>query len=104
MAMLRNRMRSFVFMVGLLCVAPISSAGAWSAPWVNGNDTGGIIPWSPTAQVVAFDMASGHCARFGKYARITSIHPVYGDYIAFACTFDPAPVGRRHTVVLRVRG
>jgi hypothetical protein len=104
MAMHRNRLRSFVFTIGLLCAAPLSSAGA-IGPWLTGNDTGGIIPWSPANQAVALDMAAAHCARFDKYALITSIHPWYGDYIAFACAFDPPAIVVRHrAVVLRVKG
>ncbi len=56
---------------------------------LTGNDTGGIITWSPEHQQVARDWASDHCARYGKYARITSVHAQYGDYIGFTCQFDP---------------
>ena len=98
----RTRLRSFIFTIGLFCAAPLSGAGA-VGPWLTGNDTGGIIPWSQANQIAALDMAAAHCARFAKYARITSIHPVYGDYIAFACAFDP-PAIRHRAVVLRVRG
>jgi hypothetical protein len=58
-------------------------------PGLTGNGTGGIITWSPEHQHVARDWAAGHCARYGKYARITSIHAQYGDYIGFSCLFDP---------------
>jgi hypothetical protein len=34
-------------------------------------------------------MAAGHCARWGRYARITSVHRVYGDYIGFSCIDFP---------------
>jgi hypothetical protein len=63
------------------------AACAGPGPGLTGNDTGGIIPWSPENQQVARAWASDHCARFGKVARITSIHRQYGDYIAFACHF-----------------
>jgi len=56
---------------------------------LTGNDTGGIITWSPEHQQVAREWAADHCARYGKYARITSIHAQYGDYIGFTCQFDP---------------
>ncbi|HTT47693.1 MAG TPA: hypothetical protein VMG39_06770 [Pseudolabrys sp.] len=65
----------------LLCTGPGSG--------LTGNDTGGIITWSPEHQAVARDWAAAHCARYNKYARITSVHAQYGDYIAFACEFDP---------------
>jgi hypothetical protein len=52
---------------------------------VRGNDTGGIIPWSPGIDHSARQMAAGHCGSYGKYALITSVHPWYGDYIGFVC-------------------
>jgi hypothetical protein len=33
----------------------------------------------------ALNTASDHCARWGKYAVITSVHPWPGDYIGFVC-------------------
>ncbi len=54
---------------------------------IQGNDTGGIISWSPGIEQVAMDRASAHCARYNKAAIITSVHPVYGDYIGFICAF-----------------
>lgn len=50
-----------------------------------GNDTGGIIAWSPQAQRHRHDIAGDHCARYGKLHRITSVHALYGQYIGFAC-------------------
>ena len=52
---------------------------------VQGNDTGGIIPWSPGIDHSARQMAAGHCGSYGKYALITSVRPWYGDYIGFVC-------------------
>jgi hypothetical protein len=49
------------------------------------NDTGGIIPWSPEAHRLRHAIASAYCARYFKYARITSVRAQYGDYIGFAC-------------------
>jgi hypothetical protein len=59
-----------------------------------GNDVGGIIPWSPEAEVAAIDIAQGNCGRFNKYAVITSVHRMYGDYISYACWWKP-PTSRR---------
>ena len=53
-----------------------------------GNDTGGIIPWSPDNERAAMAIAQDNCGRFNKHARITSVHRVYGDYIAYECRFD----------------
>jgi hypothetical protein len=54
-----------------------------------GNDTGGIIPWSPEAELAALDIAQRNCGRFGKFAAIRSVRRVYGDYIAYDCLWDP---------------
>ena len=64
-------------------------ACAGPGPGLTGNDTGGIITWSPEHQQMARDWAGEHCARYGKFARITSMHRQYGDYIGFVCLSDP---------------
>jgi hypothetical protein len=51
----------------------------------HGNDTGGIIPWSCENEADARAIAAAHCARYDKYARITSVKRRYGDYIGFNC-------------------
>jgi len=56
---------------------------------MRGNDTGGIIPYSPENRAAAFAIASEHCARYNKYARINSVHAQYGDYIGFSCVWSP---------------
>jgi hypothetical protein len=50
-----------------------------------GNDTGGIIPWSPEAQHDALEIAQANCGSYGKYAVITSVDRHPGQYIAYAC-------------------
>jgi hypothetical protein len=54
-------------------------------PGVTGNDTGGIIPWSPMSRKTARAMAAEHCAQYDKYARFTGAVPHYGGYLSFAC-------------------
>jgi len=56
-----------------------------------GNDTGGIIPWSPENEAAALAIAQANCGRYDKLANITSVHRVYGDYIAYECRYDPPP-------------
>jgi hypothetical protein len=64
------------------------------------NDTGGIIPWTPENHRLRHAIASAYCARYSKYAVITSVHAQYGDYIGFACRWRiPGAV-----VVSRPRG
>jgi hypothetical protein len=54
-----------------------------------GNDTGGIISWSCENEALARDIAAAHCARFGKFHRITGVHRQYGDFISFNCLWNP---------------
>lgn len=78
----------------LIC-APLVLLAACAGPGsgITGNESGGIIPYPLVAAqryegsdtAVARDMASAHCAHYGKRAVITSIHRQYGDYVAFAC-------------------
>jgi hypothetical protein len=58
-------------------------------PGVTGNDTGGIIVWSPENERDAPALAQAHCARYNKYARATSIVRRDGNYIGFACVWSP---------------
>ena len=71
----------------------------WSIFNINGNDTGGIIPWSPALRVYGYrEAAQAHCGGYHKIAHITSVHARYGDYVGFACEFprdyDPVKAGR----------
>ena len=77
-------MRVALAAVGIL----LWSAGA-QAQVYHGNDTGGIIPWSCENEAMAQQIAAEYCARWDKYHRITSVHRVYGDYIAFNCLWSP---------------
>ena len=79
--------------LGLAALALTLSCGGASA-WIigaKGNDSGGIIPWSPEAEANAL-VTANHMCRWSnwtrKVARITSIRRVYGDYIVFECIFD----------------
>jgi hypothetical protein len=82
--------------------AALALAIGWSLPasadlwWdgAKGNDTGGIISWSPDHELIAPQWAAEHCAHYKKFARITSIRRQYGDYIAFDCNWRP-PLGYR---------
>jgi len=73
-------------MIGLAVLLPPS--GAQAQVW-HGSDTGGIIPWSCESEAWAPQAAAEYCSRFRKYARITSVHRQYGDYIAFNCLWSP---------------
>jgi len=82
----------FALSACLLTSAAHASWLGWYGQY--GNDTGGIIAWSPAVQYAYKDIAAAHCAQYNKVAHITSVHPWYGDYIGFVCEFprgyDPA--------------
>ena len=52
-----------------------------------GNDTGGIIPWSPENESKALWLADNNCRDYGKYVRITSVNRHHGKYIGYVCLF-----------------
>jgi hypothetical protein len=68
-----------------ILAAPASAGWWWWEP--RGNDTGGIITWSPEIELVYPEMAADYCARWNKQAIITSVNRNYGDYIGFRCEF-----------------
>jgi len=68
----------------------------WSVFGINGNDTGGIIPWSPENEKNAFEIAENNCKFWNKFPVATSIHRVPGDYIGYACVWDPPRVVTHH--------
>lgn len=80
--------------VGLLALQA-SSAQAFYVPPFKGNDTGGIIAWTLAQQVDARQLASEHCAQYGKVARRLAAQRTYGGYISFACDW-PRPARSAH--------
>jgi hypothetical protein len=79
----------------MLIATPLTGAHAWIGPF-EGNDTGGIIAWSPANQRAARTIAAEHCARYGKLSRITSVWPRYGQYIGFSCRLPVSYFVVRH--------
>jgi hypothetical protein len=55
---------------------------------LTGNDTGGIIQATPETVHSFKEIAVSHCGQWNRYAGITSLRRVYGDYIGFRCVFD----------------
>ena len=82
------------FRLALLAAVALALAGC-SVHGPKGNDTGGIIPWSPDYERTAMAIAQDNCGRYNKIAVITSTHRQYGDYIAYECRFDPPRTRRR---------
>ena len=87
--------------VAAISLTAVPQAGAWNdilnSIWGSkGNDTGGIIPWTPENERNAFAIAEANCRWHNKYPLATSIHRVPGDYIAYKCVWDPPAVAGRH--------
>jgi hypothetical protein len=78
----------------MLAIAVVLNASAAYAglagadPGLTGNDTGGIIAWTPDVDLTYREIAAAHCARWNRFAGITSVHRRYGDYIGFQCIYD----------------
>ncbi|SNB53394.1 hypothetical protein SAMN05414138_1017 [Rhodoplanes sp. JGI PP 4-B12] len=98
--MIRNIMIALVLVLLVLAagLSASTSAMAWGAefagpgPAVTGNDIGGIFPYSPDVEPIYRDIAADHCARWGRFAKVTSIHRVYGEYVGFVCYDRPGRI------------
>ena len=78
------------FLLAAVLTVPFLATGAQAGIWGWGghsNDTGGIIPWTPETAPIYREIAARQCARWDKLAVITSVHPVYGDYVGYTCVF-----------------
>jgi hypothetical protein len=84
-----NRKIAAVAALGALLFGAGGAAAHIGVHGPKGNDTGGIIPWSPEYERAALDIAQQNCGRFGKFAVIRSVRRVYGDYIAYDCRWEP---------------
>jgi len=87
--------RNPLIWVALTIVLTLCAGGAALAnlvgpgPGITGNDTGGIIPYSPNLEGVYEGMAASYCARWARLSHVTSVHRKYGDYISFVCIDKP---------------
>jgi hypothetical protein len=70
-----------------VCAFALAATAAQAGYVFKGNDTGGIISWSPEVAYTYKEIAAAHCFRYNKVAFITSVHPQYGDYVGFVCAF-----------------
>jgi hypothetical protein len=93
--------RNVVIALAVMATAALAGSGAalaWGAefagpgPAVTGNDTGGIFPYSPDVVPIYRQIAADHCARWGRFGKVTSIHRVYGDYVGFVCYDRPGKI------------
>jgi hypothetical protein len=65
---------------------------AGPGPGITGNNTGGIFPYRPAPRATYDLIAERFCARYGRLAKVTSIDPNYGDYVAFVCYDRPGHI------------
>jgi len=74
-----------------LCAGGAATAVFFGGPGhrVTGNDTGGIIPYSPDLEGIYPQIAQAYCARWGRLSHVTGVHRQYGDYISFVCIDKP---------------
>jgi hypothetical protein len=82
----------FAASIVALTLCPIGAAKAGPVgpgPGITGNDTGGIIPYSPEVAGIYRQLAADYCASWGRLSHITSVHRRYGDYIGFVCIDKP---------------
>jgi hypothetical protein len=88
-------LRKSSLIAALATLLSLGSAGAVLAnwigpgPWITGNDTGGIIFYSPDLEGAYPQIAQDYCARWRRISKITSMHRVYGDYVSFICIDKP---------------
>jgi hypothetical protein len=73
---------------GVLGSFAAHAGAAGPGPGVTGNDTGGIIQWTPGIHRYYRAIAVEHCQRFERYAGISSVRFRYGEYIGFQCVYD----------------
>ena len=59
---------------------------------ITGNDTGGIIPYSPAVESTYRQLAADYCAHWDRLSHVTSVHRRYGDYISFVCIDRPGVI------------
>jgi hypothetical protein len=77
-------MLSKLLALAVICVGALPGSGC-AVPPFQGNDTGGIIAWSPETHELRHQLAAEHCAYHNKTYQITSVRARYGDYIGFRC-------------------
>ncbi len=93
-----RRNLSVVVALALLlpCGSGLAFAGAilvGPGPGLTGNDTGGIISYSPDLERGVFrEIAVSWCARWDRLSHVTSVHRKYGDYISFVCIDRPGMI------------
>jgi hypothetical protein len=86
-------MKRTAIQVAMLGVLLMSGASASATVLLGvygpkGNDTGGIIPWSPENERMSFEIAQSNCSFHGKHAVLRANSRVPGDFISYECRFE----------------
>jgi hypothetical protein len=81
------------WMLGLTLAAfSVAAQAAWDGTGpdrgLSGDDTGGMIQWTPEIAHSYRSIAVAYCARWHRIAAITSVHARPGDYVGFLCLTD----------------
>jgi hypothetical protein len=103
--MTRELVRKFVIALAIIAAGAVVATLGGSAtalakggefagpgPAVTGNDTGGIFPYSPDVEPIYHQIAGDYCARWGRFAKVTSVHRFYGEYVGFVCYDRPGKI------------
>ena len=77
---------SLIAICGMLACAPAQAQ--WVPPF-KGNDTGGIIAFTPATMMDVRARVIDHCAYYGKVVKFLGVQPDDGGYISFACRWLP---------------
>jgi hypothetical protein len=89
------RRYSLIVVAFVMALGALSTVGAGRGALANffgpitGNDTGGIIPYTPELKGTYRELAAEYCARWDRLSHVTSVHPRYGDYVSFVCIDRP---------------
>jgi hypothetical protein len=87
-----RRNSAILLLIGLaLTLSAGGAAAEFAGPnrGVTGNDTGGILPYSPSVAGIYQRIAADHCARWHRLAHVTSVQATYGGYISWVCIDKP---------------
>ena len=76
-------------LLGLGASGAVLASFTGPGPWITGNDTGGIIPYSPDLEGVYQQMAAGLLRALAAAVAHHIVHRTYGDYISFVCIDKP---------------
>jgi hypothetical protein len=91
---MRQKLLAIIAVAVLLpCLSRGAAAGAvfvGPGPGLTGNDTGGIIAYSPDLEHRVYrKVAAEWCGRWYRLSHVTSVHRRYGEYIGFVCIDRP---------------